>query len=196
MEGIESGWEEIRIGEKNYEVANPPMRLYNYVSPGYFHTLGTRLVAGREFTWADIYGSKPAGMISENLARELWGTPSDAIGKRFQRIPKMPWVEVVGVVEDVRQNGVNEKAPAIVYWPALHDDSYGSNRIINATRSATFIIHSDRVGSESFLTQVQQAVWSVDANLPVSSTQTMQDIYSQSLARTSFTLVMLAIAGS
>jgi ABC-type antimicrobial peptide transport system permease subunit len=135
-------------------------------------------------------------MVSENLARELWGTPDAAIGKRFQRIPKMPWVEVIGVVEDVRQNGVNEKAPAIVYWPALHDDSYGSNRTINATRYATFIVRSNRAGSESFLSQVQQAVWSVNASLPVSSPQTMQDIYSQSLARTSFTLVMLAIAGS
>src|SRR5207253_1451964 len=57
-------------------------------------------------------------------------------------------------------------------------------------------VRSDRAGSESFLNQVQRAVWSVNANLPVSSAQTMQDIYSQSLARTSFTLVMLAIAGS
>src|SRR5437016_1440095 len=195
MDGIESGWDEIRVEGKDYEDANPPRRLYSYVSPGYFHTLGTRLVAGREFTWTDIYGSKPAGVVSENLARELWGTPAAAIGKRFQVIPKMPWVEVVGVVEDVRQNGVSETAPAIVYWPALHDDSHGSDRIMYATRSATFIVRSDRAGSESFLNQVQRAVWSVNANLPVSSAQTMQDIYSQSLARTSFTLVMLAIAG-
>jgi predicted permease len=196
MEGIEPGWDEIRIEGKDYENSNPPMRLYNYASPGYFHAMGTRVIAGREFTWTDIYGSKPAGIVSENLARELWGTPAAAIGKRFQRIPKMPWVEVVGVVEDVRQNGVSENAPAIVYWPALHDDSYGSNRIINATRAVTFVVRSDRAGNESFLNQVQQAVWSVNANLPVSSTQTMQDIFSQSLARTSFTLVMLAIAGS
>ena len=195
MQGIESGWDEIIVEGKDYENSPPPMRLYNYASPGYFHTLGTRLVAGREFTWTDIYGSKPTGMISENLARELWGTPAAAIGKRFQRIPKAPWVEVIGVVEDIRQNGVNENAPAIVYWPVLHDDSLGS-KLINATRSVTFVVRSDRVGNENFLNQVQQAVWSVNASLPVSSMQTMQDIYSQSLARTSFTLVMLAIAGS
>jgi predicted permease len=196
MEGIESGWDEIRIEGKNYEDADPPLRLYSYVSPDYFHTLGTRLVAGRELTWTDIYGSRPTGIVSENLARELWGTPAAAIGKRFQRFKSMPWVEVVGVVEDVRQNGVEDKAPAIVYWPALRDDAFGGKRTMNATRSATFAVHSDRAGTEGFLNQVQQAVWSVNASLPVASIQTMQDIYGQSLARTSFTLVMLAIAGS
>jgi predicted permease len=196
MEGIESGWDEIRIEGKNYADANPPLRLYSYISPGYFRTMGTRVVAGRELTWTDIYGSMPAGVISENLARELWGTPAAAIGKRFRRFPSMPWVEVVGVVEDVRQNGVDEKAPAIVYWPALHDDSFGPNRVNNATRSATFVVRSDRAGTESFLSEVQQAVWSVNASLPLASVQTMQDIYGKSLARTSFTLVMLAIAGA
>ena len=196
MEGIESGWDEIRIEGKNYEDADPPLRLYSYVSPGYFHTLGTRVVAGRELTWTDIYGSKPTGILSENLARELWGTPAAAIGKRFQRFKSMPWVEVVGVVEDVHQNGVEDKAPAIVYWPVLRDDSFGGKRAIDATRWVTFVVHSDRAATEGFLNQVQQAVWSVNANLPVASMQTMQDIYGQSLARTSFTLVMLAIAGS
>ena len=66
----------------------------------------------------------------------------------------------------------------------------------DAIRSATFIVRSDRAGTESFLNELRQAVWSVNANLPVASMRTMQDIYSQSLARTSFTLVMLGIAGA
>ena len=64
------------------------MRLYNYVSPGYFHTAGTRFVAGRDFTWAEIYGVRPIGIVSESLARELWGSPQAAIGKRFHEFPE------------------------------------------------------------------------------------------------------------
>jgi ABC-type antimicrobial peptide transport system permease subunit len=108
----------------------------------------------------------------------------------------MPWLEVIGVVEDVRHNGVDEKAPAIVYWPVLINDPYTSKPTITAARSVTFAVRSDRAGTDGFLKEVQQAVWSVNGNLPLASVRTMQDIYGQSLARTSFALVMLAIAGT
>jgi ABC-type antimicrobial peptide transport system permease subunit len=60
----------------------------------------------------------------------------------------------------------------------------------------TFAIRSNRAGTEGFLNEVRQAVWSVNSSLPLASVRTMQEIYSQSLARTSFTLVMLGIAGT
>jgi ABC-type antimicrobial peptide transport system permease subunit len=63
-------------------------------------------------------------------------------------------------------------------------------------RSSVFTVRSNRAGTEAFLNQVQQAVWSVDANVPVASPRTMQEIYAKSLASTSFTLVMLGIAAS
>jgi predicted permease len=196
MEGIDPNWDEIRIEGKNYEGGDPPLRLFNSVSPGYFKAAGTRLVAGRDFTWTDLYGLRPVAMVSENFARESWGSASAAVGKRVRQFSSMPWVEVIGVVQDVRHNGVDEDAPAIVYWPAMQEDPYTSQPTIDAPRSVTFAIRSARAGNESFLTEVQQAVWSVNANLPLASVRTMQEIYSMSLARTSFTLVMLAIAGS
>ena len=105
------------------------------------------------------------------------------------------WFEVVGVVEDVHVNGVQEKAPAIVYWPAMVEGRFGPGTF-GAINSATFAIRSDRAGTEAFLSEIQQAVWSVNPSLPLASVRTMQEIYNQSLARTSFTLVMLGIAGS
>jgi ABC-type antimicrobial peptide transport system permease subunit len=63
-------------------------------------------------------------------------------------------------------------------------------------RSSVFTLRSNRAGTQAFLNEVQQAVWSANANLPVASPRTMQEIYSKSLARTSFTLVMLGIAAS
>jgi predicted permease len=196
MENIDPNWDEIRVEGKNYEGGEPPLRLFNFISPGYFNAMGTRLVAGRDFTWTDIYDLRPGVIVSENFARESWGSASAAVGKRLRQFSNMPWQEVIGVVEDVRVHGVDEKAPAIVYWPAMRNDPYTSKPTIDAPRFVTFAIRSERAGTESFLSQVQQAVWSVNGNLPLASVSTMQEIYSQSLARTSFTLVMLAIAGA
>ncbi len=107
----------------------------------------------------------------------------------------MQWHEVVGVVEDVRENGVQDKAPAMVYWPSMTYGIYGPHTF-DAQRTVTFVLRSDRAGTERLLSEMRQAVWSVNASLPLASVRTMQEIYSQSLARTSFTLVMLGIAGT
>jgi predicted permease len=195
MSGAEPNWDGIYLEGKNYEGEEPPLRLFNYVSPGYFHTAGTRFVAGQDFAWSDIYSLRPVAILSESLARELWGSPSAAIGKRFREFPSMPWHEVVGVVQDVRENGVNQSSPATVYWPSMMANLYGPGPI-DVRRTAYFALRSSRAGTQTFFNEMQRAVWSVNANLPVASISTMQDIYSQSMARTSFTLVMLAIAGT
>jgi predicted permease len=195
MSGAEPNWDEIYIEGKNYEGEQPPLRLFNYVSPGYFHTAGTRFVAGQDFAWSDIYSLRPVAILSESLARELWGSPSAAIGKRFREFSSMPWHEVVGVVQDVRENGVNQSSPATVYWPSMMHDLYGPGPL-DARRSGYFALRSGRAGTQTFINEMQRAVWSVNSNLPVAGISTMQDIYSESMARTSFTLVMLAIAGT
>ncbi|MBB5329514.1 ABC transporter permease [Tunturiibacter gelidoferens] len=195
MSGAEPNWDGIYLEGKNYEGEEPPLRLFNYVSPGYFHTAGTRFVAGQDFAWSDIYSLRPVAILSESLARELWGSSSAAIGKRFREFPSMPWHEVVGVVQDVRENGVNQSSPATVYWPSMMANLYGPGPL-DARRTAYFALRSSRAGTETFINEMQQAVWSVNSNLPVAAISTMQDIYSESMARTSFTLVMLAVAGT
>ncbi len=196
MENNDPNWDQIGVEGKNYEGGDPPLRLYNYVSPGYFKTAGTKLIAGRDFTWADIYGLRPMVMVSENFARESWGSSPAAVGKRVRQFTNSPWQEVIGVVQDVRQHGVDQDAPPTIYWPAMLNDPYTRQPTIDAPRAVTYVIRSSRAGNEGFLSEMQQAVWSVNSNLPLASVETMQDIYGQSLARTSFTLVMLAIAGS
>lgn len=63
-------------------------------------------------------------------------------------------------------------------------------------REVAYVIRSKRAGSESFSTKVRQAVWTVDANLPLASVHTQDFFYQKSMARTSFTLIMLGAAGS
>jgi predicted permease len=171
----------------------PVARTFKYISPGYLETMGTKIVLGRDLTGADIYNKRRSALVSENLAREVWGSPANALGKRFVEIPGKPWYEVIGVVQDVRDGGIDYDPPAIVYWPTLLDYWFFSGP--RASREVAFVIRSDLVGTESLVKQIQQAVWSVNGTLPVAAPRTMQDIYTQSLARTSFTLVMLAIAG-
>jgi predicted permease len=196
MEGFDSDWDEIFAEDKVYvDNTIPPLRLYKYISPGLLRTAGTKLVAGREMTWSEVYGLRPVVMVSENLAREMWGTPSAAIGKRLREFPKMPWHEVVGVIQDVREKGVQEKAPETVYWPPLIENLFGPGPA-QAARTVTFAIGSDRSGTESFLNEVRTAVWSVNSELPLASVRTMREVHDKSVARTSFTLVMIGIAGA
>jgi len=195
MEGVEPNWDQIMVEGKSYQHDDPPIRLYNYVSPGFLQSLGTHIVAGRDFTWNEIYSFRQQVIISENFARESWGSPAAAIGKRIRQFQNMPWQEVVGVAQDVRFEGVNQVAPAIVYWPAMINSPYVAKRI-DSSRYVCFVLHTDRAGTQRLLSQMEQAVWRVNASLPVASVRTMQDIYGKSMARTSFTLIMLGIAAS
>jgi predicted permease len=184
------GWSLVYAEGKTY-AGDAPIRYYNDVSPGYFQALGTRLIAGRDFTWSETYDLRRNVVVSENMAREEWGSAGAAIGKRIQQGPGLPLYQVIGVAQDVRYNGVDQKAPAIVYWPILTTGAWTF-----PPRAVTFAVRSSRAGTQAFLKQVEEAVWSVNGDLPVAAPRTMQETYSRSLARTSFTLVMLGIAAA
>ena len=192
------GWHDpLYARDRTYSESQiPPLRLFKIVSPGYMNTLGTPLVAGRDFTWTDIYELRPVAMVSENLARELWGQPAAALGKWIRPYAQGNWREVVGVVGDMRDDGLNEKAPSVAYWPLMMEaftpDPQEKTFIL---RGATFVVRSARTGSAGFVDELGRTVWSVNANLPLANVRTLKEIYDASLARTSFTLVMLGIAG-
>ncbi len=195
MEGLDEDWDEMFAEGKTYGSGQNPVRMFKFISPGFFRTMGTKLTAGRDYTWTDVQEVRPVVIISENYARELWGSAASAIGKRIRTADGTPWREIIGVVEDIRNNGLQEKSPAIVYWPSRIDKLYPSTGS-TALRSLTLVLRSHRAGTAPFASEIRQAIWSVNSNLPVSAMRTMQEIYNQSLARTSFTLVMLALAGS
>jgi predicted permease len=176
------------------EADNLPGRVYKFVSPGLLATMGNSLVAGRDFTWEDLYDQHRVAMLSENLARELWGTPQAALGKHVRHVSISPWVEVVGVVGDERADGVDQPAPKAVYWPLLMDH-FGPEPLY-ATPNVSYVVRTPGAGSSALMQEVSQAVWSVSKELPLANPQTLEDLYNKSLARTSFALVMLGIAGA
>jgi predicted permease len=191
-----SGWHDAIFAEDHVysESQIPPLRTFKMVSPGLLHTMGNTLVAGRDFTWTDIYEKRPVAMVSEVVARELWRDPGAAIGKRIRESLKAPYREIVGVVSDERDDGVNQKAPPIVIWPILMSTFSGNDTFVD--RSLAYVVRSSRTGSSGFVNEISRAVWSVNPNLPLADVHTLQEIYTKSLARTSFTLVMLALAGA
>jgi len=172
----------------------PKLRRFVYVGPGFFSVAGTPLVAGRDLTWTDSYERRLAVVISENFAREYWGSAQNAIGKIVRVTMKDEWREVVGVVGDVYVDGVSREAASIAYWPLMQ--SHFESEDLSVRRSVAFVIRTPRAGSESLMKDLRQAVWSLDPNLPLYSVQTMGYYYQRSMARTSFTLIMLGVAGS
>lgn len=172
----------------------PPVRRFVNVSPGYFSTMGTPLIAGRDLTWAETYEKRPVALVSENLAREYWGEPANALGKHIRVGNTDDWREVIGVAKNVYYDGVSQKPPTTVYWPVFLAKFEGQPETVRGFVS--FVIRSPRAGSATFLSQVQQAVWSINGDLPVASPATVEELYTKSMARTSFTLVMLCVAGS
>jgi predicted permease len=198
MEFFGSGWDEMFAENITDPNSAPPMRLFKSASPGFFSAAGTRILAGRDISWNDVYNQRPVLLISANLARELWHSPADAIGKRLREYSGMPWHEVIGVVEDVHESGVTEEAPATVYWSPvrLHFSPSNLPAQLGADRDVTFVLRTSRAGTEDLVRQMQQAVWSISPQFPIASVRTMQETYNDSLARPSFTLVMLAIAGT
>jgi predicted permease len=163
-----------------------------FIAPGYFRTLGVPVVAGRDFTWTEIYGKRLVALVSENLAQEYWRDPQNAIGKQIRTGATDEWHEIVGVVGDVHYNGMNKRAPRVVYWPIMTASMWG--RRFFDDPDAALIIHTARAGSESLLREVRRAVRSVDPNLPLVGFDTLEYFYKQSMARTSFSLIMLAVA--
>jgi len=171
----------------------PPIRRFKYVSPGYFSTVGTHLLAGRDLTWSDTYDKHPVAIISDNFAREYWHSAQNALGKKLRVASTDDWREIVGVVQDVYDNGVDQPAPTIVYWPIMMSNFEGQKTEIR--RGVAFVLRSPRAGSQAFMKEVQEQVWSVNSSVPLADPTTVGELYTKSMARTSFTLVMLCVAG-
>lgn len=164
-----------------------------FVSPGFLKTLGTPLIAGRDFTWSDIYNKVPVAIVSESFARKYWPNPTSALGRQIRPSPLDEWREIIGIAGDVRQDGVDHPAPTSVYWP-IFMSSFQGQAAYGVQRVITFSMLSSRAGSESLMNQIRQAVWSVDSSLPLAEVRTLDYYYAKSMAPTSFALVMLALA--
>jgi len=159
----------------------PPNRTIKSISPGLFAALGTRVIAGRDFAWSDLVNPPRVAIISENMARENWGDPQDALGKRIRINGAGQWTVIVGVAENVHDDGVDQPPPGIVYFPGVR-------------RGVAFALRSSRAGTEGLLKEIAKKVHAVDSSLPLVKVRTLSDLNRLTMERRSFTLVLLGIA--
>jgi putative ABC transport system permease protein len=192
MDGNDSNDPIFAEGVNYREGQLPPIRRFKFVSPNYFATLGNPLTAGRDLSWNDITDTHNVVLLSENLASELFGNPNAALGKRIRENPKGPWREVIGVVGNEHDDGVDRPATKCVYWPLSVKDMYGRDQVTR--RDYAIAVRTNRTGTTSLMNEIRNAVWSINPNLPIANPQSMQAIYARSMARTSFTLTMLSIS--
>ena len=160
-----------------------PATELQFVSPGFFETLRTPVLAGRTFDWTDVYGGRPVVLVSENLARAQFGSAAAAVGQRVAFSQNGPRWEVVGVVKDVHHEGVGQDAPQTVIRPWWRARRWRSSRAALA-----------RARPRSWA-KLRKAVWSVNPNLSLEAEQTLGTMYQHSMARTAMTLKLLAITG-
>jgi len=162
--------------------AELPNNAYIPASANYFETMGIRLAQGRLFTSADRAESAPVAIVNETLARRLW-PGENPLGKRIkQGLPEslMPWREVVGVVNDVKLNGVERGTPLETYVPITQESP------------RSFSLAARTAGDPSaFTAAVERAIHSLDKNLPVSQVRTMDQLLSNALAQRRLSLVLL-----
>ncbi len=173
------------------------IRRHKWIGGGYLETLEIPLLLGRTLTWQDVRERAPAVLVSESLAREYWGSPQAALGQRVSvRSEPVRWHEVVGVVADVREDGLGQDPPLMVYWPQVTLAFWEGDPPdqIFTWRGMGFAIRSDRVGTVGFVDEVRAAVWEINPNLPVRGLQSLEELMGQSISRTSFTLALLGVA--
>jgi predicted permease len=177
----------------------PDIRRFKWVSNDYFEAMQIPLVAGRALDWRDSFELNRVVMVTENFAREYWDSPADAIGKRISTgLNAGNWYEIVGVSGNVRDDGLDQDPTTVIYWPMMLRNIWaempGEEDVPIVRRSQHYVIRSARVGSADFMAEVREAIWSVNPNLPLAGVRTLDELQTRSMARTSFSLIMLGIA--
>ena len=177
----------------------PPIRRFKWVGEGYHETMGNPVIAGRALTFADAQDQLPVSMVTADFVREYWDSPAEAVGKRIRNfggdLGDGTWHEIVGVVGSEHDNGMSRESVPTVYWPQLVTDFYGDNGPMTQ-RSMAFAVRTATGNPMALLDAAREAVWSVNPNLPVARVRTLDEYVDRSMARTSFTLIMLAIAAA
>ncbi len=172
----------------------PPIRRFKFVTGDLFNVLQRPMIAGRPIGWDDIEQRRQVLVVTENLAREYWPTAADAIGKRATPDPdNAAWWEIVGVVSDVHDDGIDQPAPAGVYLPVAAPLVWGQDLMV--PRSLSYVLRiASGVDPMSVLPAAEKAVWELNTELPLAGAQSLEDIVHRSMARTTFTMTLLGIA--
>ncbi len=192
MEGFTNG-APFLIEGRNYDPYSPPVCGFKVVGPGYFDTVGMRLLKGRSLDESDVAGAVPVTVINETMAKTYF-KGEDPIGKRIlirqlvfgksARGPEIPW-QVVGVVKDEKVGGkffsLAEDVP-VVYVTYYQSPGTRNSLVVRAAMNPLLLSGS-----------IQQAIWKVNNNQAVANIETLEEIKSQSVAPARLRTALLAL---
>jgi putative ABC transport system permease protein len=170
-------------GRADDGTGNGPGADFRVISPDYFRSMGVPLSKGRDFTEHDNGNTAQVAIINETMARRYWAS-EDPVGKRLRVEEGDPWMEIVGIVADVKHIGLDSQSRAELYVPYFKD----------AWPFMTIVVRSGSA-SAAVAGAMRSAVWAVDKDLPVPDIRTMEEQVSNSMARRRFNMVLLGIFG-
>lgn len=179
-----SNWGSIFIvdGQPVPERSKLPAAAWTTVTDRYFDAMGIGLVRGRLFTPADADAAPAVAVINQTMARRLFGD-GDPIGARVKQgwpEDKTPWREIVGVVNDVRVNGLQDESRMQAYLPYMQTPMPFGSVVVRASGDAALIVRA-----------VESAVRAEDPNLPLFNVRTMKEVIDADIGNARLTMVLL-----
>jgi putative ABC transport system permease protein len=157
---------------------------YQAVSKNYFKTMGIRLIEGRLLDERDVTGAPNVVVVNQTMARTFWGNQS-AIGRRIQPGDSDPYSTIVGVVEDVKNAGIDKPTGTELYLPFAQPQGSGMRNAYVVLRSGGDL--------ESLARGVRQAMNELDPTIPVAKVRTMDDVLSAAQSRPRFLTLLLTL---
>jgi putative ABC transport system permease protein len=181
LSGADNAWAFFIEGRPPLPVGEFDMAKYRPVSPGYFEAIGIPVLRGRAFTSADSRSSPFVVVINESMARTYWGD-EDPVGKRL-RFGGPVMRTIVGVVGDVRHQGLDQEFKAELYAPFT--------QIPNPERQPTVVVRSS-LDPSATVGALRNAVSAIDSALPLDRVETMEQVVSASVGQPRFRTMLLA----
>jgi putative ABC transport system permease protein len=167
-------------GKPYVQGTGAPVTGEHIVTPGYLQAMGIPLLQGRALALTDREHTPVVAVVNETMAREQWAG-EDPVGKRLKRVWNDDWITVVGVVGDVKYDGLASRIEPQIYRPFLQEPAANMSLVVRTAHDPTALAAS-----------IREAVASVDATIPVSDIRTIDQLLSSSVATSRFTTVLLA----
>ncbi len=161
---------------------------YQTVSPSYFETMEIPILEGRAFTSQDAVSDHPVALVNQRLARVFY-PDMNPIGRRIRPCcgDAVPWLEIVGIVKDVKQGGIEEETGTELYF-----NFEQAGRLGFVPRNMNVVVRTTPP-PETVAGQARSSVWGLDPSLPLAQLQTMEENLWGSVARPRFLTLLLGV---
>ncbi|MFI5228857.1 MAG: ADOP family duplicated permease [Gemmatimonadales bacterium] len=181
----------ILIAVEAHNPATLPIATGSFVMPRFLETMRIRLLAGRSVDANDVRGRLPVVVVNDALASHFFGSSANAVGKRIKwgtAASQDPWLTIIGVTEDVKDAGLDQKQEWSVYFPALQAPDVN---VTGMMRSFSFVARG-RGDDAALVRDMRRVVRSIDPDMPVVGPTRMTDIAGTSLAGRRFNTYLIA----